>query len=194
MLAAGSPASYAYWNPADKAASATLSDSNKVVTASAGTTSWVRSVTSKNAGKWRIQLVNLNQLDTSGVGFATSGPTGSFLGGTAAGWGLFGNYGSILRLYNNNAILASPGVVFATNDVIDLLLDIGAGKAWWRRNGTVVFGNPVAGTTPMATFTPGTSIFVAADPFANAASWRLRTDPAEMTGASVSGFVDGWPV
>ena len=191
-MMASSTQAYSYWNPSDKSSAAALSDSNKVVTSTASATSWVRSVTSKNSGKWRVQFVDTNHIDTIGFGFSTSGSIGSYLGGTAAGWCLYGNYTTAVRMYNNN-VYTSYTSTLATNDVIDLLLDIDAGKAWWRKNGTAISGDPVAGTGAMATFTPGTTLFIAADPYVNASALRLRTNPSEMTGPSVSGFTDGWP-
>lgn len=188
----GGGSSYAYWNPSDKSANAILSDSNKVVTSNAAATSWVRSVTAKNSGKWRAQFVNTNHVSTTGCGFSTSASVGTFLGGTATAWALWGNYSSQLRRYNNNAFTAYTGT-FATSDYVCLLIDLDNGRAWWRLNGTTISGNPAAGTGAMATFTGGTTIYLAADPFANLAAWRLRTDPAEMSGSSVSGFTDGWP-
>lgn len=186
--------SYAYWNPADKTGNAVLSDNDKVVSGPL-TGKWVRSITSKTSGKWRIQFVNVAHVDTTGFGFSVgTANLGSFLGGSSNGYGLWGNYGSDLRMYNNGSPTTFSGITIATNDTIDLLIDIGAGLAWWQKNGTVISGNPVAGTGAMATFTGGSQILIAADPFASNASTRLRTNPSEMTGSSISGFTDGWPV
>lgn len=194
-VSGGGGGGYSYWNPADKSANAVLSDSDKVVTSNAAASSWVRSVTSKNAGKWRVQFVDLVHANTTGIGFATSASVGTFLGQSASSWALWGTYAggsSELRLYNGGSYTAFSPHAFQAADYIDLLLDIDAGKAWWRRNGSVISGDPVAGTGAMTTFTPGSTLFLAADPFANTAAWRLRTDPAEMAGSAVSGFTDGW--
>ena len=193
-LGAGGGGSYAYWNPLDRSASATLSDSDRVASRTGGGTSWVRSVTSKNAGKWRVQFVLTPFAATHGVGFATSAAIGSFLGGDSAGWAYWGNYGSSGRTYSNNAFVDFAGFTLASNDRVDLLIDIGAGRAWWRRNGVVIAGDPVNGTGAMLTFTPGTTVFLACDCFGVGGATRLRTDPAEMVDSPVSGFTDGWPV
>ncbi len=187
---------YAYWNPSDRSANAILSDSNRVATRGGSpSTSWVRSVTSKNSGKWRVQFVLSPYAETQGVGFATSASTGSFVGGNAAAWAYWGNYtGTDGRAYHNNAFVAYPLGGFASSDRIDLLIDIGLGRAWWRRNGVVISGDPVNGTGPMATFTAGTTLFLAADCFGAGGATRLRTDPAEMADGPVSGFTDGWPI
>lgn len=184
---------YLYWSPTDKSVQATLSNLNRLVTHQGTTTSWARSATSKSSGKWRVQFVLSPFVTTHGVGFATSASTGSYVGATASAWALWGNYGgSEIRRYNNNAFV-SYAASFASNDRIDLLLDIDNGRAWWRRNGVVISGDPVAGTGAMATFTPGTTLFLAADCFGVNGATILRTDPAEMAEGSVAGFTDGWP-
>lgn len=189
----GGGGSYAYWNPSDKDASVTLSDSDKVATSTTGTSSWVRSVTSKSAGKWRVQFVIDNFVPTQGVGFATAASIGGYLGGTAAGWAYWGNYsGNALVYHNGGATGFTPPL--ATADRFDLLLDIDGGKAWWRKNGTVISGDPVAGTGPMTTFTPGITLFMACDCFGVDGATRLRTNPSEIVDSPVSGFTDGWPI
>lgn len=195
IAATSSAATYSYWNPLDKAANATLSDSNKVVGGGSAGPKFVRSVKSRNSGKFRVQFVALvaPSSGSTAYGFATAGSLGSFLGGTANAWALWGNYSGSTQLYNNNAFTSYASGNIATNDVIDLLIDVTAGRAWWRINGAVVSGDPVAGTGAMATFTAGSTVFIAADPYVASQSTRLRTNPAEMTGAAVSGFTEGWP-
>lgn len=192
LLGGYAGASFQYWNPADKSSFAVLSSNDKIVGGSASNTSkWVRSIVSKTSGKWRIQLVDQTHVELA-IGFSLAGSVGGFLGGTSAGWGLWGTYGGTLRLYNNNTFTPITGVL-ATGDVVDVLVDIDAGKAWWRINGTVVSGDPVAGTGEMASFTPGSTIYAAADPYGADGAIRLRANPGEMTGSAVSGFTDGWP-
>lgn len=191
---------YAYWNPSDKQALVTLADSNKVAVNSSGNsvTRYARSVTAKSSGKWRVEFVPIVTAVGNGThafGFATSASIGTFLGNTATGWALWGvkASNSSVAAWNNNAASADYMVTFAVGDVISLILDIDAGKAWWAINGTVISGNPVAGTGAMATFTPGSALLLACAPAISLAQIRLRTDPAEMTAAPVSGFTDGWP-
>ena len=192
-----SASGYSYWNPADKQASVVLTDSNKVATNPAANSAgrYARSVTAKNSGKWRVEFraeVTAVGSGTHAFGFATSASIGTFLGNTATGWVLWGNYTGNVRIYNNNTFSAY-GVTVAVGDVISLIIDIDAGKAWWAKNGTIISGDPVAGTGAMATFAPGTSILLACAPAGAVDHIRLRTDPTEMTAASVSGFTDGWP-
>lgn len=190
-------AAYSYWNPADKNVNITLTDGNKVAKNAVGNNAsyYARSVTAKSSGKWRVEFlpeVTAIGTGTHAFGFATSASLGTFLGNTATGWGMWWNYTTNGRVYTNNAFNAYAGTI-AVNDVISLMLDIDAGKAWWAKNGTVISGNPVAGTGEMATFTPGTTILLACAPAGVNDEIRLRTNPTEMTASPVSGFTDGWP-
>lgn len=191
---------YYYWNPADKQATVTLTDSDRVATNPSvyAVGRYARSLTAKSSGKWRVEMlpeVTAVGTDTHAFGFATSASVSNYLGRTATAWALWGvkTSNSTVAVYNNNVASADYPVTFAVNDVISLIIDIDAGKAWWAKNGTVISGDPVAGTGAMATFTPGTSLFLACAPAGALDQIRLRTDPAEMTAASVSGFTDGWP-
>ena len=195
---AAAPAGVAYWNPADKHPNVSLSDSNKVAlgTSSSSAAYYAKSVTSKNSGKWHVQFVPITVGLSTGshsFGFATSAAISDYLGFTATAWGLWANYSGNVRLYNNNVQVSSHAGALAVNDIVDLWIDIDAGKAWWGKNGTVYAGDPVAGTGAMATFTPGTVLYLCAAPAVLTTRIRLRTDPAEMVGGTLSGFTDGWP-
>ena len=192
------PAEYLYWNPSNESVDTILSDSNKVATSLTAGASWVKSFTAKSTGKWRIQANIDDFVTTMGFGFGTSSDLGSFVGNNASGWALWGNYDgeSLMRVYANNASVDYAGITITTGDYLDLLLDLDAGKAWWRKNGTVISGDPVAGTGAMATFATGSNIWIAGDPGFGGVGGdlRLRTNPAEFEGSPVSGFTDGWPV
>lgn len=190
------PVSSLYWNPADKAPNASLSDENKVVGGPLGGPKYVRTVTSKSSGKWRVQFVALSNVTNgaSAYGFARAGDLGVFLGGNENGFALWGNYSNRTRVYHNNSFIEYSSGGVPGGGVIDILLDIDLGMAWWALEGSVISGDPVAGTGPMATFTPSAEVFIAADPFVMGQSTRLRTHPSEIVGPSFSGFTNGWPV
>lgn len=188
-------ASYSYFNPSDKHANITLSDSNKVATGTNASSGNVRSVTSKTTGKWYVEFVVVTYIATTGFGFAKSTASlTTFLGGDINGWGIWGNYTGALRVYNNNAFTTYGSRTFANGEVFGLYIDLDAGKAWWSEAASVISGDPTAGTGAMATFTGGTAMFLCGSPFANTASVRVRTNPAEHSHSPVSGFTAGWPV
>lgn len=189
---------YSAWSPSDRSANAVLSDSNRVTSSngSGAVTKWTRSSAGRSSGKWRVQFV-LEPFSggngTHAIGFATAGSIGTFLGETAGAWAYWGDYSGSGRLFNNNAFTQYNTFGMVNGDRFDVLLDLDAGRAWFRRNGTVISGDPVAGTGAMATFTPGTTIFLASDNFATTGGTRLRTNPTEMVDSPVAGFTDGWP-
>jgi hypothetical protein len=190
--------SYSYWNPSDKAAAATLSDSNKVVSNSGTTaTRWVRSLTTKAAGKWHVQFVIGTYAATVGVGLAgTASMAGTtFLGNLGHHFGLWGNYGSDLRFYRANFVQSSHTDNYASSSVVDLYVDLDGGKAWLAVDGNLLVGNPSAGTGALMSWSTPATMHLAADPFGVSSSIRLRVDPSEFSGGygSVSGFTDGWP-
>jgi hypothetical protein len=185
---------YSGWNPSDKAGTVTLSASDYVATGTIASAGNVRSVKSRNSGKWYVEFVATNFASTQGMGFATaSASLSTYLGGDANGWCLWGNYSADLRRYTNNAFVTHAGRTMATSEVFGMNIDLDAGRAWWSEGATVISGDPAAGTGPMATFTGGTTIFLAASPFSNNSAWRVRTDPAEHSHSPQSGFTAGWP-
>lgn len=192
---------YSHWSSTDKKSTAMLSDNNKVVYGNTTIGAQVNSVTSKSSGKWRVQFVIENNMPpisgypTPGLGISTMPvvSSGDWLGYTNTGWALYGNYSGGLRMYNsNNSVAYYSNNVYTNGDTIDLLIDIDQGKGWFRKNGITILGDPALGTSPMFTFTPLSTIFLAADPYGNSII-RLKTDPLEMNGDSVNDFVDGWP-
>ena len=189
----GEGSTYSHWNPADQQSGVTTLDSNKVANGggSIDGSKGIRSVTNKNAGKWRIEMVPIIYSlsnGSHGFGFAVSGSFGTYPGSNTTAWILWGNYGGDVRVYHNGSA-SSWTLNIAADDVISLIIDIDAGKAWWAKNGTVISGDPVAGTGAMAT----AAIYLACSPAVALTQIRLRTNPTEMTAASVSGFTDGWP-
>lgn len=200
LLVAGAPLpTYSYWNPSDKAAAITLSGANNQIASGNGTTAakGVRSVVGKNSGKHRVQLVLTTFASTTGFGVSVAGHSLTvYLGGQTNGAGFWGNYGGSGadgHVYAN----AAPQVVHAgknmnTGMVLDALIDIPAGKIWWKRNDVIVSGDPEAGTGAMATFTAGSTVFLHADIFGPSGTVTLRTNPSEMTGTPIAGFNDGW--
>lgn len=155
---------------------------------------WAVSKAQKSSGKWRVQFLVVVHANTGGVGVATGTALGIWAGSNAQAACLYGNYGASLRLYHNaSAVAHSSGLTYSNGTLIDVYVDIDNGRAWWARNGTVISGDPAAGTGAMFTFTPGTPVRVCADPTGETGRLRIRTDPAQFSGAGIAGFVDGWP-
>jgi hypothetical protein len=63
---------------------------------------------------------------------------------------------------------AATGMGWLTTDTVSLAFDVGAKKAWWRKNGGAWTGggDPAAGTSPSGTWAFSGSVYVAASLFA----------------------------
>lgn len=192
-LIASTVAQYLGFDPGNMGSAAQLENNGfDVVTGPGGTQRWALTRTKKNAGKWRVQFVHVVQSNTTGTGVAFNNNVGDWGGSNANAAVLFANYGTALRLYRSGSYTTySPAIV--SGDRVDLYLDLDLGRAWWARNGAVLSGDPQAGTGAMTSWTPGADIWLIGDPTGAGARIRIRTDPAQMVGPGIPGFVDGWP-
>jgi hypothetical protein len=144
-------AAFATWNPSDKNAGLTLSNSNKTVTGAAGATdTWMsaRSTISKVAGKWYWE-VTVSSTTPTLIGVGTSASSLSqFAGQNLTSWGYYSADGAI---FNNgaNAATGTPSV-YTTGDVIGVAIDLDSATKTIRfyKNGVAQGGGPttVSGT------------------------------------------------
>lgn len=192
LLATGAALAYSGFDPANKGASAVLENGNfDLYAAGTSTNRWALSKAKRSAGKWRIQFVHVVHTNTAGAGFALAGSIGTYLGKTDKAAALFGNYPN-KRLYLNNSYTTYPGE-YANGSIEDVYLDLDNGRAWWAVDGVIVAGNPAAGTGAMATFAAGVNVWAAADATGAGGRLRIRTNPADIVGAGIAGFINGWP-
>lgn len=135
-------------------------------------------ITTRSSSSYAIGL-GVTSADTS-TGFNSTGFFGLAVGGSFCG--VTPGY------WSNGSFSAGGGYTYANGDVIGIAYDATTRKVWFRKNGTWIAGDPVAGTgetetLPSGTYYPGASlytcgggagtmdvdIFVAASEFANAA-------------------------
>ena len=152
---------YATLNPLTLTGSAkTYANGNLEVTATSNNN--IPSVVSTfgaRSGKWYAEVVA--GWSASGIGFINADSVkdsieSSYgLGTPVDGWTRYGTY------IFNNGVLSSGLTSIATNDLLQLALDLDNGKAWFGINGTWEnSGNPANGTNPSVTFTPGGKTFL----------------------------------
>jgi hypothetical protein len=79
---------------------------------------------------------------------------------------------------------------YTNNDIIGIAYDIDNGKAWFRKNGTWLTGDPASGTTPTFTFTPNIPItpYFAFDNILISKIWYTNFGQRSYTYAAPSGF------
>ncbi len=152
--AGAAPASYTAWNPLDKSAEITLSNSNLTATSTVAATHGVRSVKGNSAGKWYLEYVPAALGTYCDIGISNSSLVldTNYVGQTANGWGLFssglggGPYHSAVNLGLTTG--------YTAGQTVQLALDMDNGKVWWGINNTWLGGgDPAAGT--LANYTTG---------------------------------------
>ncbi len=150
------------WDPANKAATITLSNGN--LTATTASSSWglVLSTTSKSTGKFMLEILWSSYAgvgdEPSGIGLGLSTTTlANFTGATAASFGYFPTQGHTYingSLFSTNTTTASGA--WNINDVLGIAFDFGNQKFWVRKNGNGWFDATTATQDP-ATNTGGVS-------------------------------------
>jgi hypothetical protein len=177
------------WNPFDKTATMTLSNSDKTATSSSGINQTVRSTRSNTTGKYYAEIK---------VNAAVAGSNYSIKTKSS----IVSNTSESFRLAYDGLIYAASGSIggvgggnIATNDVVCVAWDATAKRGWFRRNGgnwnnnashdpgTGVGGFDVSAAHPSSEcclhFVSGTS----------SGSATIRTEAAELTQTVPSGFL-----
>lgn len=175
---------YAYWNPADKVNCTISGADDEIATcATPGSTAWVRSVTSHNSGAFQVEFEIVDTSAAIGVGFALTGAISGYVGGDTLSWAVWSESGS-LNLYYNGSVVDSTAGALVDGSRVALRLDIDAGTAEFDLDGV--------STGLTVSFTPNITLFLACDMYSGG-EIQLITDPADLEGAPVGGYTDGWP-
>jgi hypothetical protein len=121
---------YATWNPADKAASITLSGGNLIATLTT-TPAAVRSTIGKSSGKWYWEIkVSVSHASVVNGVATSSASLATYCGGDAFGWG----YACDGTSYNNAIPNNLYGAAWVNGDIIGVALDMGAGTITFYKN------------------------------------------------------------
>lgn len=156
------------FDPATKGSTTTLTNSDRTI--STAFASWIsaRSVLSKNSGKWHAELeigtINAASSVLFGLCSATAN-LNTYLGNQSRNdYMLQGNAGGSIFYWNSAGQFGVTGVAAASVGQKSMVtIDFDAGKAWLGINGTYHnSGNPVSGANATVTFTPGTTLYLAA--------------------------------
>lgn len=182
LVCALAPVGAAYWNPSDKGASVTLTNSDK--TASANYEA-VRSITSHSTGKYYGEILAGGDLDDSNLGFAnaTFGLT-AFLGGDTNGVSIYGFNGDIYE----NGSATSGGSAILNGSHTDFAIDLDAKKLWIRQAGSWRGGGDPAAGTGGYTYSVTGALFFCAYIQSGGKTVTLRTNSSEFAGTVPTGF------
>jgi len=148
-------------------------------------------------GKFAWQVVMVAGGSSSpgpACGIATGGAIGGYLGGESQDFGLWPNSsGTTDYMYQNNSNIRNGSWgSFSPSTAVQFVADFDAGYLWVRTEavGFIGGGDPEAGTTPTATFTPG-SYQAVFDGYYGGSAFLLT--PPDHVLAEVAGFTPGIP-
>lgn len=109
---------------------------------------------------WEVLITARPTIFDSRFSIGISSPsetTGSYVGSTSGGYGIFGSTSVAAdgSKVNNGSFTAVTGAGFTTNDVLMFAFDADAGKLWFGKNGTwLESGAPASGTNAQFTSIP----------------------------------------
>jgi hypothetical protein len=90
----------------------------------------------------------------------------------------------------NNSVASTYGTAIGANDVLNVALDIDAGKIWYGKNGTwMASGNPATGANPSQTFTAGQTMYAAVASGIGTPTYVANFGASAFTGTVPAGFV-----
>ena len=188
---------FSTWDATDAATYWTRSNSDKTVVMTDAGASWrlVRGTTGRASGKYYCELVALDTVAGAATwifGLASAAANrATFIGNSASGVGMRAA-GNFLNNFTSGTGAIQTSSATTAGGVYGFAVDADAGKFWYAeaniwQNG----GNPVAGTLPAYTYTPGTvgAVYPALSMSATGLSrWTLRTKASEFSYSPPSGF------
>jgi hypothetical protein len=169
---------------------ATITNNGRTVRRTGGTATQLgitRVIRPRDGGRlflrFRLDFVPANGLLVGVAAPSLLPNVGLNIGSDAQGW----SYATDGVIWNGG-VPTSTGVAAVAGDVIDLAVDIGAGKLWFGKNGTWIGGgNPAAGTGAQFTNVPGT-IYVAVSCYGITSGATLLVDDVDIRSFVPAGF------
>ena len=146
------------YDPSNKAASITLSNSNRTATQTSGAWASAKGLTSYaiTSGKKYMELTFTGSTSDNiifGYGNA-SALTSNYCGSDVNGWGYYAYTGWVI----NGGSPVNFFATFTTGDVMMVAIDATLGRIWFGKNGSWLSGNPATNTSPAATGLTGSLV------------------------------------
>lgn len=168
------------WNPSDKDASVTLSNSDMDAERAAGS-GWigVRATLGRSTGLYYWEMLVVTASSTNIIaGFMNAAANLQYPGQSADGAGVRRGNKFVQTWTNANG--TTPGGTDANNDRWMFAANMSNGKIWCGVNGTWTSGDPATDTTPWVTGQSGT-IYPAVGFFTGSGKVRIVVDAGSMS-------------
>ena len=138
VVSAAAAATADAWNPSDKNASITLSNSNRTASWSSGGFYAARGVTGKSSGKWYFEVTHTSSSGAAWVGVATSAQAlNAYPDGSSTALALYLEYGEVVGSTTATYSAVTDGTAAM------IALDADNNKVWFGSGGTwFASGNP----------------------------------------------------
>lgn len=124
------------WNPADKAATISLSNGDRTATLASGSWCTARATSSRNSGKWFFESVVTGGGMMTGVTSAALNVSSQYVGAISNSISYQQN-GNVIR--SDSVLVAYP--TYGIGAAIGVAIDFDSGKIWFGLNGSWV-GDP----------------------------------------------------
>lgn len=181
----------------------TLSNGNLTATHSNTSDGGTRSASNKSTGKFYFEItIGASNGSLDGIGLIASTKTFSDMASLdALVYALNSSIGSTGGIFINGGYSTKHIGLASAGDVISIAVDMGAGRAWFRRNGGDWNGDPsadpVASTNYVGPFNGTLTSWAPAVDFSGSASGNNFTanfGATSFTYTVPSGFTAGWSV
>ena len=177
---------YATWLPI-YGSTGTFSNGNLDVTTASSNAAAIPTSIFPSSGKWYCEVLIADyagRSDSLRVGICNTLGVATGLGTNANTWCFLGDG----RLFHNNSS-SSYGVSVATGDIVNVALDLDAGKIWYGKNGTwMASGSPSTGANPSQSFTANQSMSPAVASGIGSPAYTLNAGQRPFAYAAPSGF------
>ena len=166
----------------------TVSNANLTYSEAANANGWraIRGTIGVTSGKYRFSVYGtIGFSSRMQLGLCTSA---SDLGGYFASQSIGVQYNPYDGTYYLNGSSTSYGSTQRITAVFDFIFDATTGKCWVAVNGTLLGGNPDAGTGEMTTFTTTSTVFPVTQAYGSSWDVNFGQRPWDYTIATASGF------
>lgn len=175
------------WDSSNKASSIALSGGDRTATMTTASTGAVFATAAPTSGKFYVEF-EIGGVSQSRFGVNDSAATPTQAPGNTANFWVYQIWNGDKRTGNSPT---AYGASLTTSDILQMAVDVDAGKVWWGKNGTW-YGDPAAGTGEAFSGLPGTLEMCWGNAGAPGTKSGTLLLLADYVYSPPSGFTAGW--